>query len=62
MKSNTTTNSEEAVKQAIKNGQDIKVNGRPVRLVGKNLFVEVRSRRGRGFSAFTREDLDSINL
>ena len=62
MKNNATTTSEEAIKQAIKNGQDIKVNGRPVRIVGKNLFVEVRTRRGRGFSTLIREDLQNISL
>ena len=59
---NNITSKEEQLKQAIKDGNEFSVNGRPVRLVGKNLFVEVRSRRGRGFSTFTREDLDSINL
>ena len=36
------------------------VHGRPVRLVGDSVFVEIRTRRGRGFSHFTNEDLLSI--
>lgn len=59
---NNITSKEEQLKQAIKDGNEFSVNGRPVRLVGKNLFVEVRTRRGRGFSEFTREDLNSIDL
>ena len=53
---------EKQVKQAIKNGHEFHIHGRPVRLVGKNLFVEVNTTRGRGFSQFTRQDLESIDL
>ena len=53
------TNEEQLI-QSIKDGNEFTVHGRPVRLVGKTLFIEVRSGRGRGFSAFTKEDLENV--
>ena len=46
--------------QALTDGNEFTVHGRPVRLVGKTLLIEVRSGRGRGFSSFTKEDLENV--
>ena len=49
------------LKQDLERGDEVfTVHGRPVRLVGDSVFVEIRTGRGRGFSHFTNEDLLSI--
>ena len=63
MKNNNIENTpskEMQVKQAILDGRELTIHGRPVRLVGQNLFVEVNTGRGRGFSSLNQEDLESI--
>lgn len=51
----------EQLKQDLARGDEVfTVHGRNVRLVGNSVFVEIRTRRGRGFSHLTNEDLLSL--